>query len=401
MASWEESFALLVEVKNRTGSANVAAEYAQQGVKLGRWLHSQRQRHKSGKLSPERTHALESLGVDWSPQKTYDNLVRASVLEYFRRNGNIDIPYDYIDADGRRIGLWVSKQRTAMRRGTASAKDVAWVQALGLDAAPSESKFARAMRALELFREQHGHLAVPTNHVAPDGFELGTWVSDVRNKHRAGQLKPERVRQLTTIEFDLAVNRKVERWDHLFSLLSRYLDEFPGESVPRSLMVDGEPVGSWLKTQRTFHSQGRLRKERALRLEEVGISLTVAPRTNWSDEDVLTALQEAATYEFPLSGNKYDLLVVAGQVSGPRSPTIRRRYGSWEAACAAAGVEHEVVMRYSTAEVLNAVATYLAKSDRPTTKGYTEWAAGNIRPGLNVVYERFGSWDEAIQLLEQ
>ena len=58
---WEERFNELVGYKEKNGSCNVPRS---QGA-LGNWVHKQRQIHKNGKLSQERTMQLEGIGFVW------------------------------------------------------------------------------------------------------------------------------------------------------------------------------------------------------------------------------------------------------------------------------------------------------------------------------------------------
>ncbi len=60
------------------------------------------------------------------------------------------------------------------------------------------------------------------------------------------------------------------------------------------------------------------------------------------DADLLNALRQAATYEYPLSANKFTELTQLGEIDAPSAQTVIIRFGSWNAACKIAGVEgHE------------------------------------------------------------
>ena len=95
----------------KNGNANVPQRYiAQDGLKLGRWVNFQK--GNQNKLSNKQKIALESLnGWRWAkPEKTWEML---EVLKaYVEKNGNANIPQQYVTKDGVRLGRWFHRQRT-------------------------------------------------------------------------------------------------------------------------------------------------------------------------------------------------------------------------------------------------------------------------------------------------
>ena len=60
-------------------------------------------------------------------------------------------------------------------------------------------KFLQHIRALNQFRIREGHCAVPATHVEHFGdkdLRLGNWVNYTRQRHRKGDLPPDRSRSL-------------------------------------------------------------------------------------------------------------------------------------------------------------------------------------------------------------
>jgi hypothetical protein len=60
---WQEGYAQLVAFKEKYGHCNAVVGKS----KLGRWVGKQRQKFRSGQLSPERIGLLNDLGFDWNP----------------------------------------------------------------------------------------------------------------------------------------------------------------------------------------------------------------------------------------------------------------------------------------------------------------------------------------------
>lgn len=125
----------------------------------------------------------------------------------------------------------------------------------------------------------------------------------------------------------------------------------------------------------------------------------------WSKTDLLDSVRRAGTFYFPLSAPQYDELVTLGEVQGPGSQTIAKRFGTWKQACEEAGVESTGLGRqvyerkWSWDEVLNIVVEYLLD---PTTSGtfsdYERWRLGqtNSVPSGALVRTQMDTWTDAV-----
>jgi hypothetical protein len=127
---------------------------------------------------------------------------------------------------------------------------------------------------------------------------------------------------------------------------------------------------------------------------------TATPTLKWSDEAVIAAVRQAATYEYPLSGSAYQRLVSKGEVSGPSRALIDKRLGSWTRACELAGVEPDRVAhagyqsRWTDADLLSYVVAYLRSARSPGTySGYVAWAREQAdAPSGPSLRKRLGGW---------
>lgn len=125
--------------------------------------------------------------------------------------------------------------------------------------------------------------------------------------------------------------------------------------------------------------------------------------SRWTDEDICEALRQASVYEFPLTTTAYSQLLQVGQVDGPSVPRIGQRFGSWSAACAAAGVvagdapNREYESKWSDEELLQVARAYLVDPNAPSSAhGFNEWKRDNAPdgPSAQTLRNRFGSWTE-------
>lgn len=104
----------------------------------------------------------------------------------------------------------------------------------------------------------------------------------------------------------------------------------------------------------------------------------------WSDEMVLAALRGAA------GGGSLSARAWREGRFSPSITVVVARFGSWSAACRAAGLEVGTV-GVPDRELLAMVAEYLAAGGN-SARGYTVWAGDRGAAGLSVLRRRFGSW---------
>lgn len=120
----------------------------------------------------------------------------------------------------------------------------------------------------------------------------------------------------------------------------------------------------------------------------------------WSDEEILRAIVDASTYEFPLTSSAYKELVRVGQVDGPSLPRVTQRFGTWATACDAAGVEHGQTMRsyqskWADQDLLDYAREFFLSPGKAKSPGaYTEWKKVHAPDGPSgmTLRNRFGSW---------
>lgn len=139
--------------------------------------------------------------------------------------------------------------------------------------------------------------------------------------------------------------------------------------------------------------------------DEVTRLFTFSPRhhqVRYTDADILGTLRDAADIQGdPLTGNAYDEYVAV--FGGPSRARIMQRYGTWKAACSAAGLSISDYVgnthrRWSRAQLIEAVIEYIhSPGARGSVDDYDRWAAEDkpARPGSGTIRNRFGSWTAA------
>lgn len=119
----------------------------------------------------------------------------------------------------------------------------------------------------------------------------------------------------------------------------------------------------------------------------------------FSDEQVVAALRAVAA-ELGVRRLPHKLY---GRVRGEDRPSVAivvRRFGTWGAACEAAGLEtgtrpKTYRNRRSDEELLGYVARFLSTAENPTATSYDVAARLHRWPSLTLLRQRFGSWSLA------
>lgn len=105
----------------------------------------------------------------------------------------------YVAADGDRLGVWLSNQRTLYKDGGLSAERISQLEDLGVVWDQFEYAWDRYLAAVRAFREEHGHQRIPKSYTDADGLRLNIWLRNQIRARREGKLSAERIAALDAI----------------------------------------------------------------------------------------------------------------------------------------------------------------------------------------------------------
>lgn len=188
-ASWRRMFERLREFSAVAGHARPSS--ADQPA-LGRWVSKQRVAWKAGSLSRMRVAELESLpGWVWHERDAAWEAGLEAFLSWSAEHPG-QLPTQDVEHHGVRVGGWVAKQRSRFAAGRLEKnREVRLTSVPGWEWSPLDSVFENRIQELVAFREEHGHCLVPD-----DGSALGSFVYQMRLRHRRGLLQSDRVLRL-------------------------------------------------------------------------------------------------------------------------------------------------------------------------------------------------------------
>jgi transcriptional regulator with XRE-family HTH domain len=206
----------------------------------------------------------------------------------------------------------------------------------------------------------------------------------------------ERVRQILqkvdgpTVH-DLKVLRESIKVEQLSTLRSQVLD-----LVKKNPRLTLNEVSSLLKV--SVSDVTKILSARDLKL--FSRALRQSP-SKWSDEEIVSILQEASTLEFPLTVAAYSKLLEEGYLKGPSAARVSQRFRSWQEACDFAGVEPGSrtrpldTSRWTDEDLKASIILYLNLPQSSGAVGdYDFWASGQDDvPSSGTLRKRLGPWN--------
>ena len=278
---WKKNYEATRKYYEEHGALNVPAKYVtEDGIALGSWICNLRSCRKSAThiryLTQERIEALDQIGMIWNvPDYQWEQNYNAA-MQYHRAHGNLDVPRGYVDPSGIRLGIWIYNMRMSYqgKRVTyrVTEEQIAKLTELGMVWESSytvrwEKGFSEAVH----YREANGHLDVPAMYKTEDGYKLGGWISNQREKYRGGRMPEWRIARLESIGM---IWQKEDPWEVRFRLAEEYFKAHGHLRIPAKYSVKGIWLNKWVNEQKQAYwgnRKQRLTKEQVRRLEGIGM----------------------------------------------------------------------------------------------------------------------------------
>ncbi len=238
-----------------------------------------------------RTYLVEQTTASWS--------FWMGLLEVFvKENGNARVPVGHVTHEGYKLGSWVASQRVLKSKNKLNQDRIERLESLpgwlwGIHSKQWEEGFKQLalyatlpgwswdlpleqwdeeFRLLVQYANLHGNARVSAEHVTPDGFKLGHWVSIQRYLRSKNFLSPDRVEKLESLP-GWSWDPLSEQWEEGFSQLEQYVAQHGNARVPAGsagyVTSKGYKLGIWISGQRASRSKNQLSPDRIERLESL------------------------------------------------------------------------------------------------------------------------------------
>ena len=199
-----------------------------------------------------------------------------SAKQFYKENGHLNIPKNYVSANGLSVGLWLMTQRRIFAGKTIGNLNYSQIDKLNQIGMVwedgSNRKWNYAFGKLKAYKEQYGNVDISATYVTEDHFPLGKWVSNIRSKWKRGEyeifdsvgnrvaknssvkaklLTVEQMMQLD--ELGMIWDKHKEQWNRTYMEAVIYWKTHGNLEVPRKFVTEkGTALGVWLDNQRSI-----------------------------------------------------------------------------------------------------------------------------------------------------
>jgi superfamily II DNA or RNA helicase len=219
---WKTGIEHAREYRETFGDLLVPVKYiSPDGYKLGEWITYLRQiksnKERRGQLSEEKIKKLDELGMVWNKFDLSFEQNFAEAKKYYKENGNLLAPVNYVTQDGIKLGAWLHQMRCAKKetgKAQLGEERIKRLNSIGMQWNVTEDNWEKGYREAEKYYKANKNMQINTVTVTESGFPLGKWLYSqklayVGYKGRK-QLAPEKAKRLESIGmiFDMVSSRK-------------------------------------------------------------------------------------------------------------------------------------------------------------------------------------------------
>lgn len=199
----------------------------------------------------------------------------ASAKQYYKENGNLEVPARYITEEGYALGSWLNNQK-AIRKGTIVGKltedQIQKLNSIGMIWDSLDYFWEQNFRLAKEYYSAHGNLDIPTNYKSTDGKHLGNWILRQRQLNKSNSLNDEQIKKLDSIGMDW-MDRVDRVWENGFIEAKNYSEEYGNLSVPKNYRSNTDfPLGIWIQRQRSLYKNNKISEDRIKRLTDIGMN---------------------------------------------------------------------------------------------------------------------------------
>ena len=199
----------------------------------------------------------------------------ASAKQYYKENGNLEVPARYITEEGYALGSWLNNQK-AIRKGTIVGKltedQIQKLDSIGMIWDSLDYFWEQNFKLAKEYYLTYGNLDIPTNYKSTDGKHLGNWILRQRQLYKSNSLTDEQIKKLDSIDMDW-MDRVDRVWENGFIEAKNYSEEYGNLSVPKNYRSNTDfPLGIWIQRQRSLYKNNKISEDRFKRLTDVGMN---------------------------------------------------------------------------------------------------------------------------------
>lgn len=249
---------------SREGHCFIPSGHIEDGLNLSQFCSNRRADFKKGKLRSSHKDELEAIkGWFWSDIDESFHFLE----QYEAREGHTRVPAKYIE-DGFKLGQWVQVKRRFYLEGRLSEEMISRLESkTGWEWNAKYAEFLDGIKLMHNFALREGHALVPQRHIE-DGFQLGHWVNNLRQRYKKDQLLQSQIKEIEAIAY-WVWDVKRAQFEEGLQYLKLYMDEHKDTLVKQSYVHDDFALGTWVNNVRQRYKKGTLPPDFVSELESL------------------------------------------------------------------------------------------------------------------------------------
>lgn len=208
---WQKGYRSLLKFYKINKHCRVNQKYKDEdNYALGDWVSKQRLSYKllkEGKkkwLTEEQISLLNKIDFIWdaAPKRTSILVMKNYLDAFYEKNGECDVPHDFICSDGFELGKEVTAFRSAKFKDRLSKDEIDQLNKSHFVWDSIEFKWERGFLTLVKFIDEHGLDQFRTNTITKDiykpsiDYKLGAWVNRQQKHFKNNKLQPDKKKKL-------------------------------------------------------------------------------------------------------------------------------------------------------------------------------------------------------------
>ena len=219
-----------------------------------------------------------------NPKDDFDTWYKIA-KDYYNEHGNLLVPHDYKDKDGKQLGKWLSSIRIKYHSKTLriSRQKVDKLNQIGMIWNVLDYKWNAKYEEVKKFYAEYHDLNLLPLYKGEEGQKLLSWIKSQRSIYYSNKEGLKYTEKITKLEqVGIVCKHNDELWNDMYTLAVNYHDKYHHLLIPVYYETeDNKKLGVWIRNQRKSYVKGDLSLERVNALEAIGMTWKVN-ETKWN-----------------------------------------------------------------------------------------------------------------------
>ncbi|MCM1508412.1 MAG: helicase associated domain-containing protein [Ruminococcus flavefaciens] len=233
------------------------------GTDLSSWLKMQRAEYCRGEMNSERIAAFREAGLFDLIEAPFEKAYRHAE-EYYKQNGDLNVPSNCISADGFALGRWITNMRDHVKRDRIPVDYIPLLDKIGMVWDARKYSWMQSYEICKRYFDEHGNLDFPDDMSGCNGQNFTNWLARCRLQYRKHDIyeligKPHE-------------ETMPQNWQARCLELKKFYDANGHTTLPDNMeSANGINMRKWLTAQRRKLASGGFSEEEIAFLRENGI----------------------------------------------------------------------------------------------------------------------------------